>query len=260
MKDEIVLTTDDELLSAYIDGELPDDAADALTARLASEPQLMQRFEALRGADAAVRDVYAQIEKTAMPASVLDLFDTSQPEARAENVVAFPARGIRRFFEAPVAIAASVALMAGFVIANLLQDALSPVSSNAFVAGAVPAGSGLYELLESTPGGEPLDLSGNMAEVILTFEGPDGDWCRQLRVAGTAHSIHGVACRRDATWQLETIALGEALAPEGQFGTAGGATPDAIEAAVDALIGAGAPLEPDKENTLISIGWEKSTN
>ena len=58
MKDEIVFTTDDELLSAYIDGELPEDAADALTTRLASDPQLMQHFEAMRGADAAVRDVY----------------------------------------------------------------------------------------------------------------------------------------------------------------------------------------------------------
>ena len=247
---------DDELLSAYLDGELPGDEADALTARLAREPQLMRRLEAMRSADAAVRDVYATIGTTPMPAAVLDLFDKAQPDTKAENVVAFPARGIRRFFEAPMALAASVALVAGFFGAHLLrQDSVRTGPEAAFVAGTVAADSALYSLLETAPGGETRDLAGNAARVLLTFEDVNGDWCRQVTVGATDGTLHGVACRRDAGWQLETIALGDAGTPGGQFGTAAGSIPEAVEAAVDTLLGAGAPLESEEEMLIISEGW-----
>ncbi len=261
MTDSMRNMTDDELLSAYIDGELPNGEADALTERLAAEPELMQRLEALRSADGAVRDVYAAIEKTPLPASVLGLFDESQSETPAGNVIAFPARGMRRFFEVPVAIAASLALVAGFLGATLLrQDALSPPPGDGFVAGPVAAGSELHDLLESAPSGRSQDLSGRPAEVILTFADAGGDWCRQLRVGAEGRSIHGVACRRDAGWQLEAIALGDTGAPDGQFGTASGTTPGLVRAAVDALIGDDAPLEADQENRLIAEGWRKTAD
>ena len=258
MTDGIIHKSDDELLSAYIDNELPDEEAGALDERLGAEPELMRRLEALRAADAAVREAYAQIDRTPLPASVLDLFDDARPASKADNVIAFPTGGIRRFFEAPVAVAASIALAVGFVGALLLRpDVLLPAPGAVLVAGAVPSDSAFYELLESTPSGELRDLSGDPAEVLLTFEDVTGDWCRQIRVGGAGHSIHGVACRRGGTWQLETIALGAAGTPDGQFGTAAGTAPGAIEAAVDGLIGAGAPLGAAEEKAFISGAWEK---
>lgn len=258
MTDTTQKRTDDELLSAYIDGELPQHEADALSKRLAGEPALMQRFEALRATDAAVREVYAAIDKTPMPDSVLELFDKPKPEQQPDNVVAFPGRFVARFFEAPVAIAASVALMAGFLGATMLRQDVTPSgAADVLVAGPVESGTPLHGLLELTPSGELRDVAGGAGEVLLTFEDQGGDWCRQLRVSQSDRSLHGVACRRDAVWQLETIALGDAGTPEGQLGTAAGATPDAVDAAVDALIGAGATIEPEDENAIISMGWKK---
>lgn len=258
MTDTTDKRTDDELLSAYIDGELAEHEADVLSARLAEDPSLMQRFEALRATDDAVREVYKAIDATPMPAAVLGLFESPQPKAKADNVVAFPARFIERFFEAPVAIAASVALMAGFLGATLLRQDVSPTgASDALVAGPVANDTALHGLLESTPSGELRDVAGGAGEVLLTFEDRNGDWCRQLRVSQAERSLHGVACRRGAAWQLETIAIGDAGTPEGQLGTAAGAVPEAVDAAVDALIGPGVSIEPENENAIISTGWKK---
>ena len=259
--DKTTKLTDDELLSAYIDNELTPEQADTLAERLAAEPPLMRRYEAMRGGDAAVREAFRQVDETPMPASVLDAIERSRATAPADNVVRLPVRGVRRFFEMPVAIAASVALVAGFIGASLFRPTGPlPYEADMLAAGNVPTESGLYDLLESTPGGESVDIAGGSAEVLLTFEDVNGDWCRQLRVAATDRSVHGIACRRGTGWQLETISLGDAGAPGGQYGAASSDTPAAVDTAVDSLIGDGIPVEIDEENSLISTGWKKSAD
>lgn len=259
--DKTTKLTDDQLLSAYIDNELAPEQADAITERLATEPQLMQRLEAMRGNDDAVREAFRQVDETPMPASVIAAVERSRQESSTDNVIQMPFRGVRRFFEMPVAIAASVALVAGFIGASLFRPVgPSPDAGYVLAAGDVPADSALFELLESTPGGVNIDLAGDSAKVLLTFEDVNGDWCRQLRVAGADRSVHGIACRRASSWQLETVSLGDAGTPDGQFATAGAETPDAIESAVDALIGDGIPLESEEENALISGAWKRSAD
>lgn len=249
---------DDELLGAWIDGELPRTEADALSERLAREPQLVQRLEAMRMADDAVRQAYAQVDSLPLPDAVLSQFDAPGAKSSGDNVVAFPARGVRRFFDMPVAIAASVALVAGFLGATMLRNDVAPtIDNSALLAGVVEHGTPLEQLLESMPSGEARDLAGSRAQVLLTFEDVSGDWCRHLRVDEPDRAVHALACRRDGGWQLETIALGAGGVAAGQFGTASGAVPGAIDGAVDALIGAGVPLETQEESLVISNSWEK---
>ena len=259
MTEKSIGKTDDELLSAYIDGELPHGEADALRARLAQEPGLLQRLEAMRDADDTLREVYGAIDRAPLPEAVLKHFDEPAPVAQADNVAAFPERGLRRFLHAPVAIAASVALVAGFLVAGFLRDEPTAPGANAsLVAGVVGPGSGLHELLERGASGTPLDLGdGTTAEVVLTFEDTRGDFCRQVAVEFPTRNAHGVACRRDGAWQLETIALGASTAG-GPYTPAATATPEPLRVAVDGLIGAGEPLDPRQENVIISDGWKKS--
>lgn len=222
----------------------------------------MKQLEALRSTDSAVRDVYRAIDDAPMPGTVLELFDTPSAAGQTDNVVAFPARGFRQFLQAPVAIAASVALMAGFLLADIFrQDINAPIGDVSLVAGTIDAQSGLHTLLEESASGVPQDVGdGATAELVLSFENTAGDYCRQLMVADTARAAHGVACRRGDTWQMEMVAYGAAAAANGQFTPAAGNTPAAVSALVDGLIGTGEPLDQDTESRLISTSWEKSAN
>lgn len=248
---------DDTLLSAYIDGELPAADADRVTARLAREPLLMRRLETLRAGDAAVREAFERVDNEPMPAAVLEMLGAA-PAKPAGNVVPLPARGAQRFFQLPVALAASVALLAGFLVSNLLRDEPG-MGIDLEHGGAVASASPLHALLEGGVSGEARVLaSGTTGEVLLTFEDRDGDWCRQVAVASGPEALHGVACRRDGTWQVEALGYTPAGRAGGVYLPAGSDTPEAVDAAIDGLIGPADPLDVPAENRVISGGWKKS--
>lgn len=250
---------DDELLSALLDGELDEQAADVLTERLAREPALARRLEALRSANADVRAMYASIDQLPMPQGVLDLLATngSGDAARPDNVVAFPRRLMERFANAPVAIAASVAVAAGFFANQLLQQAPQPASElSALQARTVPAGSAVYELLEHNPSARDIAFGdGARGEVVLTFQDERGDWCRQLRIASDTTELQALACRRDGNWRNEVLSFGEPAASEYQQASA--AASAVISSAIDRFIGDREPLGPAEEEQRIRDGWRK---
>lgn len=254
---EIEDNTDDIALSAYIDGELPPNDARALKERLLKEPALARRLEILRGADSDALRLYAAIDKQPMPQAVLDLLGQEPTLAKDSNVIAFPKRGLQQFFQMPVAIAASVALLAGLLVADVFREAnLASPESAGLYAGQVDTRSSLHQLLENGTSAQPGTLSdGVTAELLLTFQDRDGDYCRQLRVDGSGAPVQGVACRRGGAWQVEALSLSGARAPDGSYQQAGGETPAAIDSAVDSLIGARPPLDLEEENTIISSGW-----
>ena len=73
MADRNARAEDDEVLSALLDGALAEDEAKRLCDRLASDPALAARLEALRGVDAAVRQAYGPIADEPVPQRVLAL-------------------------------------------------------------------------------------------------------------------------------------------------------------------------------------------
>ena len=257
---------DDIALSAYIDGELPDEESRVLEQRLSNEPALARRLERLRGTDSDAQRVFAAIGERPMPQGVLDLLAEESPETEAgkdaetSNIVAFPQRGIKQYFQAPVAVAASVALLAGFLFGGVFQAGKqTPVEPAGLYAGQIRSDGKLHLLLEEGRSAETALLEeGRVAELMLTFQDRDGDYCRQLRVDGGGAPLQGVACRRGATWQVEAIGIAGKRSPDGSYQLAGGDTPAAIDSAIDELIGSLPPLDSDEENALISNAWKKS--
>lgn len=254
--------TDDIALCAYIDGELPELEVRALQARLLQEPELAQRLEVLRGSDSDAQRLFAAIDERPMPQAVLDLLEQTPAAADESNVIAFPLRGVQQFLQIPVAVAASVALLAGFLVADLFRttDLASPAVSN-LVAGQIDANSHLHRLLEEGTSNDAQMLAeGVSAELLLTFKDLNGDYCRQLRVDGGAAPLQGLACRRGDAWQVEAVSIAAEPAPDGSYQLASGATPIAIDAAIDALIGPRPPLDAAEEKAIISNTWKKTEN
>lgn len=247
---------DDERLSAWMDGELESGEADRLEQRLAAEPALADRLEELRAADRSAGRVYRAIDDVPMPAAVLELLEKRSAgrvdDPPAGNVIPMPLRGPRRFLRLPVAIAASVALVAGFLVHDFIRS--GPAIE---LTGTVARNSDLYRLLETGVSGDALSLSGGEGRIVLTFEAGDGDWCRQFRLRTGGGAAQGLACRGAGGWRMEAASF----APEGGEGPyrqAADDTPPALERAVRDRLGDAAFLKSDEEKQLISNGWRKS--
>jgi len=247
--------SDDALLSSYLDGELHADKASELERRLENDADLRSRLDAMRAADDATRQLFDAIDDAPIPDAVLQMLAGEQHGR--DNVVAIPLCGLGRFFQAPVAIAASVALAVGFMVSELVQqpyDTTSPIES--LGARLIQPESDLHRMLENDLSGQVENLAGNArGQVLLTFKEQSGTYCRQLRVDTADESAHGVACRHDGTWQIEALAYTDPT-PGGQFQPAASAIPFNITATIDNLIGPGNPLEIDQEKQAISTRWE----
>lgn len=259
--------SDDEALSAWLDGELPRAEADRLTERLASEPALARRLEAMRSADGRVRDAFAALDDAPMPQVVLDLLQQDQPSAPAQdatsNVVPFPRRMVQPFLQAPVAIAATVALAAGFFVSGQMRDGTLPGGpAESLYAGDIPADSALHALFETGESGRAMALEdGRTGQPLLTFADANGAWCRQVAIGGSAPgTVHAVACRRNGLWRTEVLSIDRQAAQDsaGPYQLASSTTPPAVSGVIDTLIGGGAPLDAPAESALIESGWQKN--
>lgn len=253
------IAPDDAELSAYLDGQLPQGRADRLTERLAAEPALLRRLEAMRSADDATRRLYARLDQLPMPAGVLDLLQQKRSASPDSNVVSFPVRALRQYLQLPVAIAASVALLAGFLVNDLLRgNAAGRGDLPTIATGDIPADSALYRLLETGTGAAPWSLAGGtQAQLLLTFEESNGDFCRQLRLSSGSRAAQALACRRADGWQLEIVDFEPAGSPGGPYQQASAYDSAAVNAAVDALMGTNQPFDAEAETQLIESGWKK---
>jgi len=249
--------TDDELLSALLDGALsPDDAA-RLEHRLEREPALRARLEALERANTAVRDAYAGVVDEPLPKQLLDLLATEK--AAANNVVPLAARQSRerRSFVPPTtALAASIALAIGVALGIVLAPGRQAPDAIELAAegGALAPGTALFELLERVPSAASRELSaGVTATPVLTFGTADGGFCREVHVASTESTTQMLACRRDGAWRLAHTSYAVSTTTDGVFRPASGPSP-AMDAAIEELID-GVPLDAAVERELMSRGW-----
>ena len=271
MDDDIEFRDDDELLSAYLDGELPADREAELERRLESDPGLALRLERLSEANAMLRDAFAPVIDEPMPETVLDALGAhaaSSPDARRDDtrgatVVDLGARRSARepgAFPWPLALAASVTLAIGIVLGILIApQSGGPEAGLLASTGSVARGSELHDALETAPSGLAREVAAGLTvTTVLTFESRDGGYCRELAIAGADGSAAALVCRRDDGWQVEELSFLPGPVPNGGqpggvFRPAGQAS-SAIDAAIDERI-VGDPLDSATEAALIERGW-----
>jgi len=276
MDNDIEFRDDDDLLSAYLDGELPAAREAELERRLEKDPALALKLERLSAADATLRDAFASVDDEPMPQAVLDAIDAhaggaqaeKSPDARRDDarggtVVDLGARRRVRepgTFPWPLALAASVTLAIGGLLGYLVApQSGAPEAGLLASIGGVARGSELHDALEAAPSGAMREIAAGLtATPVLSFESRDGGYCRELAIAGAGGSAAALACRRDDGWQIEALSFlaGPAQSggqPGGEFRPAGRAS-SAIDAAVDERI-VGDPLDSAAETALIESAW-----
>ncbi|HET6629435.1 MAG TPA: hypothetical protein VFG91_06650 [Woeseiaceae bacterium] len=249
---------EDELLSAYLDGELPRAEAEELTRRLAREPALSERLEELRTMNRAAVAGFRAFDERPMPKRVLELLGENAAEGTAGNVVRFrqlPRLG--EFFRLPVALAASIALVAGLWLGGLPARRGAP--DDVAYASRIAESSALHAAFDRAASGEVIELGGDRhATPLLTFLSDGGGWCRQVRITGGPAPADALACRRHGQWQMELVTFGAATpAPgAGAYGQASAGGTPAMRAALDRLMGREPPLGRAEEADVIGREWQ----
>ena len=269
-------TVSDETLTAFLDGELPQDERARVAAALGSDAALAARFAQLQRADAALKQAWPA-DAAALPAGITAAIDrlATAHEARTAaaaqgKVVSLDARRAQAAATAADAprtapgspraqwqrwsLAASILAVVGAGIVFLSQQqpagaqfALAPASGTT-LASSHPLATTLGETASGTAREWPGPVTrGGTVYPVLSFRDGAGALCREFEVADGRAVSMGVACRRSGGWKIEAIApaAGRSAATEG-YVPASGDVPATVGAAIDRLM-QGEPLDPAAE-------------
>jgi hypothetical protein len=239
------LELNDELLCAYMDGELDAEMRARIEQALVDDAGARVRLERMRAADERLKaEIPLQTLQPNDPLSarILDgkpVPRVSQPPLRLGAVITALAAGIG-------------GVIVGFVLARSQEVPATP-----FVAAApAPSLSGassnrlLLAALDSGESGKSIGEGGRSAQIILTFESDDGRYCRAFRARDANVAAEGVACRTGGQW--EVVAWDGTVDPDEGFRAAGAS--ELLDEVMDRL-GGGAALEPADERALIEQHW-----
>lgn len=221
----------DEMLMAYVDGELDGAAAEDIRRATERDPALARRAEAFRSSRRYTRDALSGIKAEPLPAP---LIETVLGSANANTA---PKRRL-----AAIPLAASLAVLAGLGGYWLAQQSAPPAGSRigdqavADALGALPAGA--ERSLATGRGTAHL-------KSLATYR-VEGGLCRTFELAEAGESLRGVGCARDGSWRIHVTVTAPAAE---SFVPASDGAPAAIDAFLDALDAEG-PLSAEDEAAL----------
>jgi hypothetical protein len=226
-----------ELLSQFLDGELPSPQATVLRERLLAEPGLRAQLEQMKSVDARLRRAFGETGK--VPPHITALLaagESGDPPARAGH-------GRRWGF----AIAASVLAAAVFLASpEWRQEQPAGDTALARALESVPSSSDAWTALGDD----------RLVRPMLSFQTHSGGWCREYLLQQDNDSWHGVACREgESRWTTELLVPEAAATTSGDYRPAGAGDPGAIADFVDQHA-ADIPLSAAEEARAIASDWQ----
>jgi len=251
----------DDLLAAYVDGELSESERAQVEQAIARDARLAQRVAQQRALRLRLRNAFngvrepmpqrllnaARLEPLSGPAQIIDL-----ARVRAERARRAERRRPQIPSRATMAIAAS--LLLGLGAGLLLEHLFVSAGPTEYRDGALLA-SGLLnralneQLASAAPGSSAVRIG-------LSFRSRNGGFCRTF-VFDNHRSLTGLACREQQRWHILTLLGADASASAGSapgYRMAGAAMPTALLQAVNERI-SGEPLDADAEAKARRAAW-----
>ena len=228
----------DELLCAYMDGELERGELERVAQALERDAGARLRLARMQTSDARLRaeiPLAVHQESDSLARRILETERAPKGAPRA-----------RRFasWTSGLAIAAG---LGGVALGYLLSQAGS--AETRLALGGFAQGS-LLTALEHAQSGGTLAQGADGATMILTVEAQDGRYCRLFRLREHGSAGEGVACREGGDWRV--MAWDATVIDGAEFRTAGANA--VMDAALDRL--GGEALAPLSEQGLIVVGWK----
>lgn len=243
------MTFDDEIVMAYVDGELEPQTRAELEAAMAGDPRLAQRVEVQRALRARLQRACAPLLDEPVPERLL-----SAARGGRAPATLLPLRRARqpvRSWSWPQWSAIAASLVVGSLLGPLLLRSLAgPVTTRdgrLLAAGALA--QALSQQLAST---QPPDAA---VRIGVSFRSRDGSYCRSFLLRAPS-PLAGVACREPDAWRMQVLTAAAPGVAPGEYRPAATAMPAAVTQAVDALI-AGEPLDAAAEAAARSRAWSQ---
>ena len=218
----------DEILSAYLDGELDAEQRAAIEAQLHEDKGAATRLDRMRTSDALLRQAFpatAQMKDDRLAAMILE------PKARISSRM-----WTTRL--APLAAAVVFGVLLG-QLPRMGTDQPAPFALSSQEA----------RLLDTMPSGQTEQTPRGAFEVVLSVQTEAGP-CREFRLSQAAQSTAVLACRDDgASWRM----IAASAAPQ-----ADGYVPAGANSLLDAALaerGSATGLDEGEERALIEHGW-----
>ncbi|HAH11746.1 MAG TPA: hypothetical protein DCL54_14130 [Alphaproteobacteria bacterium] len=258
----------DEILNAFLDGELDAVLAGTVEDALKSDADLVARLEQLRRLNQGLRDAFAPLPQDPPPK---DLLDAVRAFAAAQEASQEPAPGVVPFarktkpkadgnWSWPVSIAAGVSalLCTGALFASGALTGKVDLRSAEVILdkGAIARGTAIHQVLETAASGDAIAARGGaQVSAVLTFKTKDGRYCREFETVSPVSAQVGIACRTDGRWRIELLlAAAPQSASDGAYKPASGFNATALDDVVQGLM-AGASLNRQQERNALEKGW-----
>lgn len=256
----------DEMLVAYVDGELSAEDAAEIERALRTDQNVREAVKIFRDSADWSRRAFDDVLREPIPEPLIRAATGQGNAGQSEEAPAVMATGTRSAVGlAGLAIAASVALAigvgGGFGLSNIVGPG-DPGPGRLLLVGAVDDGSALHAALESTTSGTmtPIADAGDVMP-LTTFVEHDGRYCREFQATfadpGGPKGAFGIACRRPAgSWQVEAVvaAPDTARTHTDQFVAASGAA-DPVQPLIEAMSDSG-PISSGDEAAALATGWK----
>jgi negative regulator of sigma E activity len=224
----------DEQLSAFLDAELSNAEMDAIREQLLEDESVADRLAELALVDELVAASAKQIDARPISQAITTLLQepsaiedpsASQAEPTTAQIIAFPLwKRVQKALQQPLAAAASVALVIGFGLSQMLNH---NSDSNDW--------SAVAKVLDVVPSGL-VQVATNGAEVKprLSFKNHSGEYCRHFDLKNEQGQSENIACRQNGQWQLTASIVSEKI-QGGDYQTASGGSglDEALEEMID---------------------------
>lgn len=239
-------TVTDEMMMAWLDGEMTPEQRDQFEANIAASPELGLKVARLSRMERMLAPAYADTLKAPIPAR----FDAilSRPRASAWSL-----EGLRSKFGGlldvrPLGMAAA-ALVVGVVAGGLMLTSPQTPGFETNSDGSMIANNAMAISLASIQSGEA--TSQQAVRIKLTVVDESGQFCRQFETSGAS----GLACLQGDKWKVDTLSPHKAAGGADQYVMANGETDPAITAALERR-GVKQVLDRTEEAAAIADGWK----
>lgn len=246
----------EELLTAYVDGELDPAARARVEAAIAADPELARRMEKHEALRVRLGAVHADVLHEPVPERLLAAARSASTAPRAATVTDISRaradsrwRPTRPWVQRWAAIAAGVALVAfiGYQVLGTLD--LSPITRR---GGHLVAQRSLDRALSNLLASD--QTADAPVRIGVSFKAKSGEYCRTF-VLQDGDPLGGLACREGDEWRVRVLARAErAPAGNGDYRQAATEIPPAVRSAAEAQI-AGEPLDGAAEAGARSRNW-----
>jgi hypothetical protein len=232
-----------ELLSQYIDGELPAAEAQALRKRLLTDLQLRAQLDRMQTVDNSVKAAFDMPGAAEVPARITQMVENTTTSTGGLSAQHRAGWGL--------AIAASLLAATGLLLAPQWQQP----------SGELPSGDALLaDTLENSPsraqGWETL-ADGSHMRPLLSFPDSRGGWCREYLLSSQDNTWRGVACRNSGSgqWITEVRSPDILAGSTTEYRPAGAANPGQITAFINTH-SADIAVSLKQEADLIAHAWQ----